>query len=132
MKFVKFLLVLILMGISFICGVKFNEMKSKNNGDIFAVENVEVVKKTDEGVIDIPVDINETTIAIDENVVLPEGSELGQEQLNTGEFDPAAIENTDNGESGTAVPESLQSGDEATLNNNNNIVNPTDNSVRTK
>jgi hypothetical protein len=45
MKVVKFVLVLILMGLSFVLGTKFSEMKeNSNNNDIFTKDNTEIVK----------------------------------------------------------------------------------------
>ncbi|MDR2760936.1 MAG: hypothetical protein LBB09_03775 [Rickettsiales bacterium] len=46
MRIVKFVFVLILMGLSFVLGIKFNEMKQNDNGgEVFTKDNTEIVKE---------------------------------------------------------------------------------------
>jgi hypothetical protein len=112
MKFVKFLLILILMGISFVFGTKFSEMKSGKGSDIFNDNNTEIVNNGGIGsepivvdVVDVEVTKNgETVNVIAEDVALPDLENVNGDNVPSG------------AESGTAVPESLQTNDISIVN----------------
>jgi hypothetical protein len=119
MKFVKFLLILILMGISFVFGTKFNEMKGKNGANVFNDGGREIANGVDIGNEPITIDVidveikrdGEITDGIVEDVVLPDATtESIQDEM-------VILDNVNNAndvnnmENGTAVPESLQTND---------------------
>jgi hypothetical protein len=129
MKFVKFLLVLILMGLSFIIGAKFDGMKRKENSDVFA-DSVDIIdsKETQSTIGNVGIEVKkegEIDSVIIEEIVLPEGDGIAPEQVG-----PVNLDNVENAENitnpspvedGTAVPESLQEGEVPTTTTTNSL-----------